>query len=79
MTKTQREKRLFQIRHCEGKRRFTSKAHARRVAEKMTEHRKTPLVHYRCEVCGFYHIGHEKTPFRMFMMAPHRREVRHGV
>jgi len=64
----------FINRQCKGKRRFTSRAKARYVAKRMTKRKKTPFNAYRCEVCGYYHVGHTKTPFRRFMLTPHRRE-----
>lgn len=70
------EHRKFVHRHCEGKRRITSRRKARHIAKRMTIKKHTPFVAYRCDVCGFYHVGHEKTPFRIFMLSPIRRRGR---
>ena len=71
-----KEHELFKIRQCQGKRRITSRRFARYVAQRMSTKNKAPFRAYKCEVCGFYHVGHEKTPFRMFMMTQNRQELR---
>ena len=64
----------FVNRQCKGKRRITSRSKARNIAAKMSRRNKTQFAAYQCKICGYYHVGHAKTPFRRFMLTPHRRE-----
>lgn len=68
-----KERQKFIHRHCEGKRRFTSRRKARYIAERMTTKKRVLFVAYKCQHCGFYHIGHEKTSFRVWLLTPHHR------
>lgn len=63
----------FTHRHCQGKLRITSHRQARRIADKMTGKYHTPFTAYQCKLCGYYHVGHAKTPFRMWLLTPHHR------
>ena len=67
------EQEKFVNRQCKGKRRITGRSKARYVAAKMSRRNKTQFAAYQCEICGYYHVGHAKTPFRRFMLTPHRR------
>ncbi|MEA1967095.1 MAG: hypothetical protein U9N77_02605, partial [Thermodesulfobacteriota bacterium] len=49
-----------------------NKKQAKKIAVKMTKRKGEPFNAYRCEICGAWHIGHEKTAFRLFMLTPQR-------
>lgn len=42
---------------CEGKVAHDSAAAAHAQASRMTRKKKAPLVAYRCDVCGKWHVG----------------------
>lgn len=71
-----KEHRKFINRHCNGKRRISSARKARYIAELMTVKKKSPFVAYKCEHCGFYHVGHKKTKtsFYSWLLTPHHRD-----
>ena len=46
---------------CERKRRFETKAEARKAAERASRRKDAPKIYvYRCEICGGWHLTHRK-------------------
>ena len=57
----------FERRQCKNKQKHSSQA-AEHIAAKMTKRKRIEFNAYLCEICGAWHVGHRKTPFRMFML-----------
>ena len=64
----------FERRQCKGKHKYTSEK-AERIAAKMTKKKGVLFNAYLCGCCGRHHVGHERTPFRMFMLKKHETET----
>jgi len=41
------------------KRRYETRAEAKRVARSLTQREGVPVTAYKCPVCDWFHVGHE--------------------
>ncbi|MCP4339843.1 MAG: hypothetical protein GY799_13370 [Desulfobulbaceae bacterium] len=62
-------------RKCASKARFKTRKEAAGMAGQVGKNSRQDLVEYPCEICGGWHYGHRKTPFRVWMLTSHRRET----